>query len=44
LIDYFPVELHAADFLLVSATVAVIAFFASWFPAQKASKELIHLR
>lgn len=44
LIDYFPVELHASDFLLVSATVAVIAFFASWFPAQKASKELIHLR
>ena len=44
LIDYFPVELNAADFLLVSATVAIIAFFASWFPAQKASKELIHLR
>jgi lipoprotein-releasing system permease protein len=44
LIDYFPVELHAADFLLVAGTVSVIAFFASWFPAQKASREVIHLR
>jgi lipoprotein-releasing system permease protein len=44
LIDYFPVELHASDFLLVAGTVSVIAFMASWFPAYKASKQAVHLR
>ena len=44
LIDYFPVKLHAPDFLLVSSTVALIAFLASWFPARKAASQLIELR
>ena len=44
LIDYFPVKLQASDFLLVSLTAVVIAFFASWFPARKAAKQLIELR
>ena len=44
LIDYFPVKLQATDFLLVSSTVALIAFLASWFPARKASGQLIELR
>ncbi len=44
LIDYFPIELYWVDFLLVSGTVAVIAFFAAWLPALKASKQAIHLR
>ncbi|MEO6722364.1 MAG: FtsX-like permease family protein [Ferruginibacter sp.] len=44
LIDYFPVKLQATDFLLVSSTVALIAFLASWFPARKAASQLIELR
>ena len=44
LIDYFPVKLQGTDFILVASTAAVIAFFASWFPAHKAAKQLIELR
>lgn len=44
LIDYFPVKLQAADFMLVASTVALIAFLASWFPARKASGQFIELR
>ena len=44
LIDYFPVELAAADFVLVAATATFIAFMASWFPARKAAKQAIELR
>ncbi|HEY0059919.1 MAG TPA: FtsX-like permease family protein [Flavisolibacter sp.] len=44
LIDYFPVKLNGADFLLVSATVMVIAVIASWIPARKAAQEQFGLR
>jgi len=44
LIDYFPVELQASDFMLVISTVTFIAFLASWFPARKASNQLVELR
>lgn len=44
LIDYFPVKLQAADFVLVISTVAFIAFLASWLPARKAAIQLIELR
>ena len=44
LIDYFPVKLQAADFMLVTFTAAVIAFFASWFPALKAANQGIELK
>lgn len=44
LINYFPVELRATDFLLVGATVVVVSFLASWFPALKASKQAFSLR
>lgn len=44
MIDYFPVKMQAPDFLLVSATVALIAFLASWFPARKASRQISSLR
>ena len=44
LIDYFPVKLQAADFMLVISTVAFIAFLASWFPARKAASQLTELR
>lgn len=44
LIDYFPVELAVADFMLVAATASIIAFMASWFPARKAANQAIELR
>lgn len=44
LIDYFPVSLHLADFILVGATVVVIAFIASWIPARKAAQQQFFLR
>lgn len=44
LIDYFPVKLEWADFVLVAATVSVIAFMAAWLPARKAAKQAIELR
>ncbi|MFT4093122.1 MAG: FtsX-like permease family protein [Niabella sp.] len=44
LIDYFPVELQITDFLLVTLTVFVVAFLASWFPALKASRQEFSLR
>ena len=44
LIDYFPVKLRVLDFLLVGATVLVIALIASWLPARKAAGREFSLR
>ncbi len=44
LIDYFPVELHLADFFLVGSTVIVIAFIAAWIPARKAAQQQFFVR
>ena len=44
LIDYFPVILNLCDFLLVGATVIVIACIASWIPARKAAQQQFLLR
>ena len=44
LIDYFPVKLLLTDFVMVALTAIVIAFFASWFPAQKASRQIFDLK
>ena len=44
LINYFPVKLHAMDFLLVGATVFVIALIASWMPSRKAAAQEFSLR
>ena len=44
LIDYYPVELRASDFLLVAVTVMLIAFLASWFPARKAAHQPVELK
>lgn len=44
LISYFPVQLKLADFLLVGATVFVIALLASWLPARKAARQAFSLR
>ncbi|WP_207512190.1 FtsX-like permease family protein [Longitalea luteola] len=44
LIDYYPVELVATDFLLVLITVSLVAFLASWFPSRRAALQPIELR
>jgi lipoprotein-releasing system permease protein len=44
LISYFPVKLRLTDFLLVSATVFVIALVASWLPSRKAATQEFSLR
>jgi lipoprotein-releasing system permease protein len=44
LIDYFPVKLRAMDFLLVGATVFIIALIASWLPSRKAVVREFSLR
>jgi lipoprotein-releasing system permease protein len=44
LIDYYPVKLVATDFLLVFATIFIVALIASWFPSRKAARQQIELR
>ena len=44
LINYFPVKLQLTDFLLVSATVFVIAMIASLLPSRKAAAQEFSLR
>jgi lipoprotein-releasing system permease protein len=44
LIDYFPVEMHGADFLLVAASATIIAFVAAWIPAAKAAAQKMELK
>src|SRR5690606_32915477 len=40
LIDYYPVKLKWTDFVLVGATVFVIALFVSWVPSRKAGEDI----
>jgi lipoprotein-releasing system permease protein len=44
LIDYYPVQLVATDFVLVMLTVSLVAFLASWFPSRRAALQPIELR
>lgn len=44
IIDYYPVKLVATDYLLVMATVGLIAFLASWIPSRKASLQFFSLK
>lgn len=44
LIDAFPVEMHAEDFILVSVTILVIGVLASWYPASRAARQEITLK
>lgn len=44
LIEYFPVKLRLSDFLLVGATVFVIALLAAWLPSRKAARQEFSLR
>ena len=44
IIDYYPVQVQWIDFMLVTATVATIAFTAAWVTAQKISAQTFQLR
>ena len=44
LIDYYPVKMVPTDFLLVFATIFIVAILASWLPARKAAAQPIELR
>ena len=44
LIDYYPVKLVAADFVLVLSTIVIVALLASWLPARKAAAQPISLK
>lgn len=43
-INYYPVKLLWADYLVVFATIFVIAIIAAWLPATKAGKESLSLK
>lgn len=44
IIDYYPVQMVAGDYLLVAATVLLIAVLASWIPSRKASLQFFSLK
>ena len=44
IIDYYPVKMLPIDFLLTVATIAVIAFLASYIPSRKAATEVKTLK
>jgi len=39
-IKHYPIEMRAADFALVIATVLFIGFIAAWYPAQRSTKNI----
>lgn len=44
IIDYYPVQLVAGDYILVTATVFLIALLAAWIPSRKASLQEFSLK
>lgn len=44
IIDYYPVKMQIADFLLVAGTIACISLLAAWIPSRKASAQLFSLK
>ena len=44
IIDYYPVKMLFTDFALTISTITIIAFIASWIPANKAAKEIQQLK
>jgi hypothetical protein len=44
IIDYYPVKLMITDYVLVVATITLIAIMAAWIPAKKASQQLLSLK
>lgn len=43
-IDAYPVELQASDLVVVCATVIVVGLGAAWYPAYRASKQMLTFR
>ncbi|WP_153797799.1 FtsX-like permease family protein [Foetidibacter luteolus] len=44
IINYYPVQLSVFDFLLVGATVTLVAIAAAWIPARKAGAQQFSLK
>jgi len=44
IINYYPVQMHIQDFLLVSFTVFTVAVLAAWLPSRKAAAQLFSLK
>lgn len=44
IIDYYPVKMVPGDFVLVIATIALIAILAAWIPSRKAGQQLFSLK
>ena len=44
LIDYYPVKMVPADFILIGSTVTIVVLLASWFPSRKAAMQPIELK
>ena len=44
IIDYYPVKMYVFDFLLVTATIMLVALMASWIPARKAAMQMFSLK
>ena len=44
IIDYYPVQMHLPDFLLVAATVFTVAIIAAWIPSRRAAAQLYALK
>lgn len=44
IIDYYPVKIVPADFILVAATVLFISLVAAWLPSKKASEQQFSLK
>lgn len=44
IIDYYPVKMVGMDFIIVSATVFIIAISASWYPSVRAANQPFELR
>lgn len=44
LVNAYPVSMHPADFVLVSATIIVIGVGASWYPAKRAGRQGLELK
>jgi lipoprotein-releasing system permease protein len=44
IIDYYPVKMVPADFLLVITTILLISLFAAWLPSRKAGVQYFSLK
>jgi len=43
-IDAYPISIHFTDFILVFFTIIMISILASWYPASRASMQLLDLK